>query len=118
MEMFAAHYLRHNPSSPLVHDTCFVMAFAVIMLNTDAHNPVVISLEICLRKTCTNLKTINFFSQAIKNKMTKEEFITNNLRIGDDLSREFLEVNNTHRSDDMFYSHSLTHSQYDSSAYV
>ena len=37
------------------------------MLNTDAHNP------------------------AIKNKMTVDEFVKNNLRIGDDLKSEFLE---------------------------
>lgn len=68
MEVFAAQFLAHNPGTGLEHDTCFVLAFALIMLNTDHHNP------------------------AIKNKMTKEEFIRNNLRIGDDLKPQFLDV--------------------------
>jgi hypothetical protein len=66
MECFAAHYLEQNPACRLSPDTCFVLAFSTIMLNTDLHNP------------------------AIKNKMTRDEFIKNTRHISDELSTEFL----------------------------
>lgn len=66
MEVFAKLYIAHNPSAALTQDTCFVLAFALIMLNTDQHN------------------------SAIKNKMTKEIFLKNTLRIGDDLKPDFV----------------------------
>lgn len=51
-------------------DTAYVLAFSLIMLNTDAHNP------------------------CIKQKMTKEQFILNNRGInnGEDFPISFLEV--------------------------
>lgn len=57
-------------SSASQQDTPFVLAFSVVMLNTDVHNP------------------------ANKHKMTKEEFVRNNRGIdGDgDLPREMLEA--------------------------
>jgi len=68
MEVFARLYKEQNASSTLKQDTCFVLAFALIMLNTDQHN------------------------NAIKNKMTKETFVKNTMRIRDDgLKPEFLE---------------------------
>lgn len=51
-----------------IQDTAYVLAFSIIMLNTDAHNP------------------------SIKRKMTREQFIKNNSGIngGEDLSAEYL----------------------------
>ncbi len=69
MEAFSAQFFAHSPG-PLVNaDAAFVLAFSVIMLNTDAHNPMV------------------------SRKMTVDEFIRNNRGINDkaDLPREFLE---------------------------
>ncbi|XP_021732781.1 brefeldin A-inhibited guanine nucleotide-exchange protein 5-like [Chenopodium quinoa] len=41
MEKFAERYCADNPSLFKNADTAYVLAYAVIMLNTDAHNPVV-----------------------------------------------------------------------------
>jgi cytohesin len=42
MEMFAQRYYSQNPGSFFANgDTCYVLAFAVIMLNTDLHNPAI-----------------------------------------------------------------------------
>ncbi|KAJ7522924.1 hypothetical protein O6H91_18G031300 [Diphasiastrum complanatum] len=41
MEKFAERYCRDNPSLFRNADTAYVLAYAVIMLNTDAHNPMV-----------------------------------------------------------------------------
>ena len=42
MEMFAQRYFSQNPGSIFANqDTCYVLAFAVIMLNTDLHNPAI-----------------------------------------------------------------------------
>ncbi|KAL2613840.1 hypothetical protein R1flu_025532 [Riccia fluitans] len=41
MEKFAERYCRDNPSLFKNADTAYVLAYAVIMLNTDAHNPMV-----------------------------------------------------------------------------
>jgi len=51
-------------------DTAYVLAFSIILLNTDLHN------------------------SQIKRKMTKEEFIKNNKGIdnGEDLSSDYLSV--------------------------
>lgn len=69
MEKFAERYHKHNPTVYKSADTAYVLAFSVIMLNTDAHNP------------------------QVKNKMTKEGFIRNNRGIddGQDLPKETLE---------------------------
>lgn len=70
MERFAHRYCELNPSIFQHPDTCFVLSFAIIMLNTSLHNP------------------------AVKDKQTIEQFITMNRGIdnGDDLPRELLEV--------------------------
>ena len=70
MEKFAHHYCEMNPSIFKNPDTCFVVSFAIIMLNTSLHNP------------------------AVKEKQTLEQFIKMNRGIdnGDDLPRELLEV--------------------------
>ena len=70
MEKFAERFLRCNPDAFKTADVAYVLAYSVIMLNTDAHNPMV------------------------KNKMTKEGFLKNNRGINDggDLDKEFMEA--------------------------
>ena len=70
MEKFAERFLRCNPDAFKSADVAYVLAYSVIMLNTDAHNPMV------------------------KNKMTKEGFLKNNRGINDggDLGKEFMEA--------------------------
>ncbi len=69
LEIFAMHYQRNNTSVFLHSDTPFILAFSLVMLNTDSHN------------------------KANKNKMTKDQFVRNNSGIddGNDLPRVFLE---------------------------
>ncbi|CAG8743109.1 3427_t:CDS:2, partial [Acaulospora morrowiae] len=68
MLKFAERYVDGNPSQFANADTAYVLAYSVIMLNTDLHNP------------------------QIKRRMTKDEFIRNNRGINDnsDLPEEFL----------------------------
>ncbi|KAL9272106.1 Brefeldin A-inhibited guanine nucleotide-exchange protein 1-like protein, partial [Drosera capensis] len=68
MEKFAERYCKCNPSSFTSADTAYVLAYSVIMLNTDAHNTMV------------------------KDKMTKADFIRNNRGIDDgkDLPEDYL----------------------------
>jgi len=39
MEKFAERYLKCNPGSFKSADVAYVLAYSVIMLNTDLHNP-------------------------------------------------------------------------------
>lgn len=39
MEKFAERYCRDNPGAFPTADGAYLLAFAIIMLNTDAHNP-------------------------------------------------------------------------------
>ncbi|GAV75676.1 Sec7 domain-containing protein/DUF1981 domain-containing protein/Sec7_N domain-containing protein [Cephalotus follicularis] len=68
MEKFAERYCKCNPKAFTSADTAYVLAYSVIMLNTDAHNPMV------------------------KNKMSADDFIRNNRAIDDgkDLPEEYL----------------------------
>lgn len=68
MEKFAERYCKCNPSSFKSADTAYVLAYSVIMLNTDAHN------------------------NMVKDKMSKADFIRNNRGIDDgkDLPEEYL----------------------------
>lgn len=68
MEKFAERYCKCNPTVFTSADTAYVLAYSVIMLNTDAHNPMV------------------------KNKMSAEDFIRNNRGIDDgkDLPEDYL----------------------------
>ncbi|XP_044507637.1 brefeldin A-inhibited guanine nucleotide-exchange protein 1-like isoform X2 [Mangifera indica] len=68
MEKFAERYCKCNPNSFTSADTAYVLAYSVIMLNTDAHNSMV------------------------KDKMTKADFIRNNRGIdgGKDLPEQYL----------------------------
>lgn len=69
MEKFAIKYCQQNPGVFEDTDTCFVLSFAVIMLNTSLHNP------------------------SVREKPTLEKFISLNRSInnGKDLPRELLE---------------------------
>ena len=70
MLKFAERYMGGNPSTLFANaDTAYILAFSVIMLNTDAHNK--------------NLK---------QKRMTKTEFVKNNRGINDgkDLPEDFL----------------------------
>ena len=72
MERFAHHYCELNPSIFQHPDTCFVLSFAIIMLNTSLHNPAVKD----------------------RDRQSVEQFINMNRSIdnGNDLPRELLEV--------------------------
>jgi len=39
MDAFAAHYCKQNPYIFEERDTCFILSFSIIMLNTALHNP-------------------------------------------------------------------------------
>lgn len=69
MECFAQRYCQLNPDIFTNTDTCYVLSFAIIMLNTSLHNP------------------------SVKDKPTLEQFISMNRGInnGGDLPRELLE---------------------------
>lgn len=47
MEKFAERYWKCNPRAFTSADTAYVLAYSVIMLNTDAHNPMVKN-KVCL----------------------------------------------------------------------
>ncbi|XP_023644738.1 brefeldin A-inhibited guanine nucleotide-exchange protein 3 [Capsella rubella] len=68
MEKFAERYCKCNPKAFSSADTAYVLAYSVILLNTDAHNPMV------------------------KSKMTADGFIRNNRGIDDekDLPEDYL----------------------------
>ena len=68
MEKFAERFCRSNPGAFKSADTAYVLSYSVIMLNTDAHNPMV------------------------KTKMSKSEFLRNNRGIDDggDVPEEYL----------------------------
>ncbi|XP_030376929.1 uncharacterized protein LOC115625861 isoform X1 [Scaptodrosophila lebanonensis] len=69
MECFAQRYCQLNPDIFTNTDTCYVLSFAIIMLNTSLHNP------------------------SVKDKPTVEQFISMNRGInnGGDLARGLLE---------------------------
>ncbi|XP_055382063.1 cytohesin-1 isoform X2 [Condylostylus longicornis] len=69
MECFAQRYCQLNPDIFTNTDTCYVLSFAIIMLNTSLHNP------------------------SVKDKPSVEQFITMNRGInnGGDLPRSLLE---------------------------
>ncbi|KAK3285829.1 hypothetical protein CYMTET_6580 [Cymbomonas tetramitiformis] len=68
MEKFAERFCKCNPNEFKSADTAYVLAYSVVMLNTDAHNPMVVK------------------------KMTKAEFLKNNRGIDDgkDVAPEYL----------------------------
>ena len=70
MELFAMHFCECNPGVFSNTDTCYVLAYSVIMLNTSLHNP------------------------SVKDKPTPEKFVSMNRGIDDgkDLPRDLLLV--------------------------
>jgi len=70
MDAFAAHYCAQNPNIFEERDTCFILSFSIIMLNTALHNP------------------------NAKMKITAEQFIKQNKGInsGRDLEPDMLEA--------------------------
>lgn len=70
MLKFAERYVNGNPASFSSADTAYVLAYSVIMLNTDQHNP------------------------QVKKRMSKQDFIKNNRGIdeGKDVPMPFLEA--------------------------
>lgn len=72
MECFAQRYCQLNPDIFTNADTCYVLSFAIIMLNTSLHNP------------------------SVKDKPTPEQFVAMNRGInnGGDLPQELLQVIN------------------------
>ncbi|CUM67913.1 uncharacterized protein PRCAT00005624001 [Priceomyces carsonii] len=69
MLKFAERYVSGNPTIFANADTAYILAYSIIMLNTDLH------------------------SRQVKNRMTYENFVANNSGIddGNDLPREFLQ---------------------------
>ncbi|TMW55870.1 hypothetical protein Poli38472_008518 [Pythium oligandrum] len=70
VEAFAQCYWEDSPTAFSSADTAMIIAYSIIMLNTDLHNP-----------------------QVKKNKMSKDQFVKNNRGIdsGKDLPKKFLE---------------------------
>ncbi|CDO53216.1 similar to Saccharomyces cerevisiae YDR170C SEC7 Guanine nucleotide exchange factor (GEF) for ADP ribosylation factors involved in proliferation of the Golgi, intra-Golgi and ER-to-Golgi transport [Geotrichum candidum] len=80
MLKFAERYISDNPSVFANADTAYVLAYSVILLNTDLHSP------------------------QVKNRMTFDDFLRNNRGINDgsDLPAEYLqEIYNTIRDDEI-----------------
>ena len=68
MEAFAAHYCDQNPNLFDEPDTCYILSFSIIMLNTALHNP------------------------NVRQKITLEQFVAQNRGInsGKDLPKDIL----------------------------
>lgn len=80
MECFAQRYCQLNPNIFTNTDTCYVLSFAIIMLNTSLHNP------------------------SVKDKPSVDQFISMNRGInnGGDLPRELLVVGRLLRNSTIF----------------
>jgi brefeldin A-inhibited guanine nucleotide-exchange protein len=85
-------YCACNPTVFSNADTAYILAYSVIMLNTDAHKFVslCISFDLVLKFL---FLLCSFFSPMVKRKMTKDGFLRNNRGIdnGQDINRAFLE---------------------------
>jgi len=70
MEAFAKHYCHQNPNLFDETDTCYILSFSIIMLNTTLHNP------------------------NVKKKISMEQFVSQNRGInsGKDLPKDILEL--------------------------
>jgi cytohesin len=68
MESFALHYCEQNPNLFDETDTCYILSFSIIMLNTALHNP------------------------NVRQKITLEQFVAQNRGInsGKDLPKDIL----------------------------
>ena len=68
VQMFAEVYYKDNPNSFVDADTPYILSYSLLMLNTDAHS-----------------------DNIPKNKkMTRTQFITNNLKVSKGVSAEYL----------------------------
>lgn len=103
MEKFAERYCKCNPNYFTSADTAYVLAYSVIMLNTDAHNPTV-KIKVSVQDDSlvfvlagAHCIASEIFSECRANsllmvQMSKQEFIRNNRGIddGNDLPEEFM----------------------------
>ena len=74
MQTFATRYFAKHPEAFRCEDTPFILAFSLVMLQTDLHNPV--------RRRDVSAP-YHCFVQANKRRMTKLDFIRNNRGIDD-----------------------------------
>lgn len=58
MESFADRYKECNPGDVLSRDSIFILAFAIIMLNTDLHKPTNIKHRMTPEQWLANLKGV------------------------------------------------------------
>ncbi|KAK6140598.1 hypothetical protein DH2020_025662 [Rehmannia glutinosa] len=100
MEKFAERYCKCNPKVFTTADTAYVLAYSVIMLNTDAHNPMVKNKVYLLTLNtmmvgflwqCFNV-FLRFLTCSFIIQMSADDFIRNNRGIDDgkDLPEEYL----------------------------
>lgn len=99
MEKFAERYWKCNPKAFSSADTAYVLAYSVIMLNTDAHNPMVKN-KVFYANSFPFRNSSHFpihlplspLSMVQLLQMSAEDFIRNNRGIDDgkDLSEEFM----------------------------
>ena len=109
MEKFAERYVNCNGETFKSADVAYVLAYSVIMLNTDAHNPQVktkMTKQVRLAKGCmpprattTTARAECWFSDAIHTSSRKatlcccfQDFLRNNRGINDgsDLPEEYM----------------------------
>lgn len=57
MEKFAERYCKCNPKAFISADTAYVLAYSVILLNTDAHNPMVKN-KVCVHSQILSTKVV------------------------------------------------------------
>jgi brefeldin A-inhibited guanine nucleotide-exchange protein len=94
MEKFAERYCKCNPNSFTSADTAYVLAYSVIMLNTDAHNTMVkdkvsyITDPLCYM----SITEVLIIKWIFVTQMSKSDFIRNNRGIDDgkDLPEHYL----------------------------
>lgn len=65
MEKFAERYLKCNPNSFKSADVAYVLAYSVIMLNTDLHNPQVKKKMSKVRVFCKSCRPLALFVQRL-----------------------------------------------------
>lgn len=58
VESFADRYKECNPNDVLSRDSIFILAFAIIMLNTDLHKPTNIKHRMTQEQWLSNLKGV------------------------------------------------------------
>lgn len=93
MEKFAERYCKCNPKTFTSADTAYVLAYSVIMLNTDAHNAMVKNKvsPFIIFHIDFDLKVLVILNMTFM-QMSADDFIRNNRGIDDgkDLPEEYL----------------------------